>query len=202
MNTGRPFLRYCSASSACPPQSVPSTKVVSSFFSPLPSVQVRLTARPMSATAVPFGVYFISGSRVRFPIMRTLFKLAIIVLFYVGCLVSVIVSWIGCRSRSVVNSNPYRPLRSGQGVIAAVHSLPYHRKATDRQDQLLATVRHAHWPKAGDGTAQGWKIYVGGSCHVILGTDHTPARLTGDGARVEGLRAPASHGMGDSPKEG
>src|ERR1700746_2358301 len=29
-----------------------------------------------SPTAVPFGVYFTSGSRVRFPIRRTLFRLA------------------------------------------------------------------------------------------------------------------------------
>ena len=50
-------------------------EVLSSFFSPDSVVQDLFVARPMVHTAAPVGVYRSSGSRVRFPMSCTLFKL-------------------------------------------------------------------------------------------------------------------------------
>src|ERR1700682_2198921 len=76
IKTGRPFFKYSPAISARLAHKTTSTKVTSSRFSPLSSVYTRLTARPRSQTALPFGVYRISGSRVKFPRRMTLLKLA------------------------------------------------------------------------------------------------------------------------------
>jgi hypothetical protein len=69
-----PFLRNSCATSAWRPQSVTSTKTVSSFFEPSSFFMTRFTAIPMSAR-VPFGVYLGCGSRVRFPGKKTLLKI-------------------------------------------------------------------------------------------------------------------------------
>jgi hypothetical protein len=74
-----PFLRNSCATSVWRPQSVTSTKTVSSFFEPSSFFMTRFTAIPMSAR-VPFGVYLGCGSRVRFPGKKTLLRLAIYVL--------------------------------------------------------------------------------------------------------------------------
>src|SRR5262245_31914281 len=66
-----PLLRYCPQCSACLPKTTMSTKQTSSFNSS-PCLYRRLTARPMLATGVPFGVYRSSGFRVRFPRRITL----------------------------------------------------------------------------------------------------------------------------------
>ena len=54
MNTGEPLWRYCFAISAVRPHRSTSTKVTSSRFC-RSSVQVRLTATPISESAVPWA---------------------------------------------------------------------------------------------------------------------------------------------------
>src|SRR3954462_8193071 len=60
--------------SPCLPHASISTKMTSSRVSPDSILNVRLIARPNWQIGVPLGVTRNSGSRVRFPISRTLFR--------------------------------------------------------------------------------------------------------------------------------
>src|SRR6266446_5792952 len=56
IRSGLPFFKYCAIVSACLPKESISTKVTSSFVSPVSVRHVRFTARPSFAIAIPFGV--------------------------------------------------------------------------------------------------------------------------------------------------
>src|SRR3989338_9072285 len=73
----RPFDKYFTQFSAAAPQTSTSKYETSVTFWPL-LVYTRLLAIERLHTDLPEGVYFNSGSRVRFPIMLTLFKLIVL----------------------------------------------------------------------------------------------------------------------------